>query len=161
MAGGMEFAEIFSTVMTAITPITVAIIGYFQVKKNNDDKKYRALRDQNEKLQKDQEKAERDKQTAKIENMQKNMDHIVTEVAELRKDVDIQKIEKQLNQLHSLNEFNFEYIQSLSSVVLIMGDSLASMPGLDSDAKTRLKREIDAHTKKEGAIVNQLYKILV
>ena len=154
-------ADIFATIMTAITPLLIAILGYFQVKKEKEDKKYRELREETEKLQKEKENAERDEHNTKLENMQKNMDHLVTEVAELRKDVDIQKIEKQLNQLHSLNEFNFEYIQSLSSVVLIMGDTMADMPGLDADSKTRLRREIDAHQKKEGTIVSQLYKVLI
>ena len=111
-------------------------------------------------MQKEQEAREKKENDDKLKKMEDNMEKIIEELSELRKDVDIQKIEKQLNQLHFLNEFNFEYVQSLSSVVLTMGDTLSASSILDDESKHRLQEEVATHRSKEAEITKKLYKVI-
>jgi len=155
------FMELFSTFAAAITPVTVALIGYWQVKKDRTDKEYRELREQNEALQQAEAKRERDENDLKLKTMQDDIAQLIDQVTELRQEFDIQKIEKHLNNLNTLNEFNFEYIQNISGLVCTMGDVLASSDTIDDESREQLKKEIHTHKNKENEIVKKLYKVIV
>lgn len=155
-----EVAQIFSMVVTAITPIAIAVIEVKNAKRAKSDKAYRELREQNEQLQKAEDKREREETNAKFNNITETVNKLLTDVEELREEVDIQKIERQLEQMHKLNEFNFEYIQSLSSVVLVMGDTLATSNLLTEDSKEKIQKEITFHRNKEADITRNLYKVI-
>lgn len=156
-----DIMELFSTFAAAITPITVALIGYWQVKKDKADKEYRELREQNEQLQLAEAKREREENDAKFKALQDDVTNISDQLSELRQEFDIQRIERHLNNLNTLNEFNFEYIQNISGLVCSVGDVLASSDTLDGELREQLKREIHSHKNKENDIVKKLYKVIV
>lgn len=157
---GENYVNIFYTIMSAITPIAVAILGIYQTRQEKRNRTYREYREENEQLRIKEEEAYKRAQEEKLHTMEQSMERVCKELNELRKDVDMQKVEKQLNQLHILNEFNFEYIQSLSSVVLVMGETISSSSMLDASAKQRLQIEVENHKKKEAGITNKLYKVI-
>lgn len=157
---GENYANIFYLIMSAISPIAVALLGFYQTRKEKRDKSYREYREENERLRMKEEEKYKQTQEERLQAMENSMEKLCQELNELRKDVDIQKVEKQLNQLHILNEFNFEYIQSLSSVVLVMGETISSSDLLDEPAKQRLQTEVMNHKHKEAGITNKLYKVI-
>lgn len=157
---GESYANIFYLVMTAISPIAVAILGVCQTRREKRNVTYRQYREENEQLHLKEEEKYKKAQEEKLQAMEKSMEKLCEELNALRKEVDIQKVEKQLNQLHILNEFNFEYIQSLSSVVLVMGETISSSSLLDDASKQRLQTEVANHKNKEAGITNKLYKVI-
>ena len=155
-----EFADIFSIVITAITPITVAILGYLQNKKIKNDEAYRKLRDEKEELEAKQKKENEEKNAKKLNTMEESIGNLAKDVETLREEVEIEKIKNQLNHLHMLNEFNFEYIQSLSKVVITMGETISSSELIDNDAKLRLQSAVDTHNNIDSKLRKDMYKIL-
>lgn len=157
---GESYVNIFYLIMSAISPIAVAILGVYQTRKEKRDNSYREYREENERFRLEEEEKYKKAQEEKLQDLEKALEKMCEEINTLRKEIDIQKVEKQLNQLHILNEFNFEYIQSLSSVVLVMGETISSSTLLDDTAKQRLQIEVANHKNKEAGITNKLYKVI-
>ena len=155
-----KIADVFYTIMSAITPIAVAILGYLQNKKIKNDDAYRKLREEKEQLEKQQKKEIDERNNKKLNTLESSIVELTNDVKDLRDDVDVQRIEQQLTQLHTLNEFNFEYIQSLNSIVLVMGETISSLDMLDNKAKMRLQHEVDEHKRKEVEMASNLRKLI-
>ena len=107
--------DIIVACVSAATTIAVAIIGFIQVRESKKNEADRELRAQNEQLQEEARQHEKEEQNAQLQEMKEAISDLTEQVKELRQEYDISNIEKQLNTLHFLNEFNFEYIQSLSN----------------------------------------------
>ena len=153
-------ADVLNTCITALASIAVAVIGFIQMRESKKNEADRALRAQNEQLQEEKRQHEKEEQDEQMREMKEMITALTEEVKELRQDYDISNIEKQLNTLHFLNEFNFEYIQSLSSVVINMGDALSSSSTIDDGARGTLRDEITRHKKMEKEITQKLIKIV-
>ena len=160
MDNPVDIANIFYLIMSAITPIAVAVLGYLQNKKLKNDAAYRKLREEKEQLEQQQKKEVDERNNKKLNTLETSIFKLTNDVKDLKEDVDIQRIEQQLTQLHTLSEFNFEYIQSLSSIVLVMGETISSSDMLDNESKTRLQHEVDAHKKKEIEMASDLHKLI-
>lgn len=152
--------EIIVACISAFATIAVAILGFIQLRESKKNEADRELRAQNEQLQEEARKREKEEQNEQMQEMRNAIEALTTEVKELRQDYDISNIEKQLNTLHFLNEFNFEYIQSLSNVVLNMGDALSSSSTIDDSVRGTLKNEISKHKTLEKEITQKLVKIV-
>lgn len=147
--------------MTTFSTIVVAAIGVYQkkIEKKNDD--YQKLREENEQLTNEERKRNAQKEEERFLRLEKSVERLSTDVSELKKSINLDNISKQLTQLHSLNELNFEYVQSLSSVVTNVAESLVSSHSLNEDTKEKLMAETDKHKKIEDDITKRLYKFTV
>ena len=157
---GADFAGIINTCISAFAAIAVSIIGVIQVKETKKNAADKKLREENEQLLQEKLQKEKEEQLEEMREMKQMLEKLTNEVSELRKEYDIANIEKQLAQLHFLNEFKIEFIQSLSSVVLIMGDTLATSSTIDDDERDRLRSKVAEHTSKERELTKKLVKII-
>ena len=155
-----EYSSIINTFITAFASIAIAIIGVFDIRKAKKDEADKKLREENEKLQEEKRKREKEEQLEETRELKRMLAELTNEVTQLREDYDMSKIEKQLNKLHFLNEFNLEFIQSLSSVVLIMGDTISASSIVDDDTRNTLRQELSRHKKSEQEITQKLVKII-
>lgn len=155
------FISIFSIIMTSVTTVIVAIIGLHQAKVEKRNEEYRKLEEEhNEMLQELEEKRQRsyDERFNKLESEVKEMR---IGFDELRDEFDLLKLSNQLTQLHTLNELNFEYVQSLSGVVSIIGEVLVSSSIMDNNTKDRMQKQIDDHKREREKISSGLIKIII
>ena len=157
---GTDISGIISTVVSALAAVAVAIIGAVQMKETKKNEADKKLREENEQLLQEKLQKEKEEQLEEMREMKQMLETLTSEVSELRKEYDIANIEKSLTQLHFLNEFNLEFIQSLSSVVTIMGDTLASSSTINNEDRDRLRREIVKHTGNERELAQKLVKII-
>jgi len=147
----MSSGEIFKLIIdmiSAISPILVGILSYL-FRKDTKARKLEA-----------QIIAEKEKQREnKLNEMNEQIQQLANEVKELKAKYDISKIEKQFEQLRSLNEFNFGYLQNLSSLVISIGDAIVKSD-IVTDEKSTLEKSIETFKMKEISLVSDLYKII-
>lgn len=156
-----EGASTFSTIVTAINPIFIALLGFLQVSKSKKDDKYRKLQAEKEELEA-KNKQQRDREaTEQMDKLKATIGKLSNEVEQLQDNINIERIERQLSQLHTLNELNFGYIKSLSGVVLSIGEVLSSSDAIKESDKDKLQEEIRVHKAEEKKISEQLYKIIM
>ena len=155
------FISIFSIIMTTLTTIVVAAIGLYQkkIEKKNDD--YQKLREENEKLLNEERKRSAQKEEERFTKIEQSVAQLSTDVSDLKNSIHLDDISKQLTQLHSLNELNFEYIQSLSGLVINVAESLGSPHSLSKGVRDKMNSETEKHRKTEDNITKRLYKFTV
>ena len=156
-----DYADIFYNVLSTITPILVAIIGVIQNRTIKNEKEYRKLREEKELLEQQQKEELERKHDERLLNLETSISKVNEEVVFLKERMNIQKLEHQLSNLYILNEFNFEYVRSISNIVVMVGETLISTNILDEKSKDRLQDEVNNHKEKEHKLANELYKVLV
>ena len=152
---------IFTIILPALSPIICAILAFMQNRKTKMDERYRNERKEYEALLEQERKREEEEQANRLQEIELSISNLNTQVKDLRKDVDIQKVERQLDQLHVMNSLNFEYVQSLSDVVITIGNAIISSDLVDDTVKKSLSREVETHKNKENSITQELIKIIV
>lgn len=154
----MSFLEIFQIIMTCISPIIIAWFGYSANKNEKQTKKYMESQEQlkqaNNKL-KDKEKKELqahftklDNSIASLTNQVKNLETSISKISE---------IDKRIEGLVEMSNVNFEFCNSLSSVISSIGNALDSSDMIDSGT---LQKDIAAHKIKAEDLVNRAVKIV-
>ena len=156
-----DYADIFYNVLSTITPILVAIIGVIQNRTIKNEKEYRKLREEKELLEQQQKEELERKHDERLLNLETSISKVNEDVVFLKERMNIQKLEHQLSNLYILNEFNFEYVRSISNIVVMVGETLISTNILDEKSKDRLQDEVNNHKEKEHKLANELYKVLV
>lgn len=156
-----DLVSLINIIMTAFTTITVAVIGAVQKKKSKETSEYRKLKDENERLQQEKEDAWKENQNTRLKRIENSISVLTGEIANLKDGNHFEIIENQLSQIHTLNQVNFEYMQSISNVVKLIGDAVSESDLIDDDAKVRLDKELSDHNDKEDEIVKKLYKIII
>lgn len=147
--------------MTAFTTIIVAVIGAYQKKKSKETSEYRKLKEENERLQQEKENAWRDDQDTRLKRIENSISTLTGEVTNLKDGKHFEAIESQLSQIHTLNQVNFEYMQSISNVVTLVGDAVAESNIINDHDKRKLDKELNEHKDKEEDITKKLYKIII
>ena len=153
--------SIISIVMTAFTTIVVALIGYQQSKQEKNNARYRELVKQNELLKQEEEEKKLKETEERFDRLEKSVAKLTENVEMIHKECKLQDISKQLTTLHTLNEFNFEYVQSLSGVVTTIGESLMHSTTIEDKTKDSLEQKINLHKTTEEDINKKLYKITI
>ena len=152
---------VFTIILPAISPIIFAVLAFLQNRKIKADERYRNERKKTESLREKERKREEEAQASRLKEIEESISKLNHEVKDLRSDIDIQKVERQLDQLHVMNSLNFEYVQSLSDVVITIGDAMASSTLIDDSVKKKLAREVGSHKNKENTVMQELIKIIV
>ena len=118
----MDYTTIFTCIMTSITTLSVAFLGYFQSKKAKENEEYKKLREQleEERNKKAQEKEE--KEEARLQELERIVQSLNDDVSELTDCVEqltkcqIKKMYEQMEHLHTFQTDNYTYMQSLSKL---------------------------------------------
>ena len=140
----MDYTTIFTCIMTSITTLSVAFLGYFQSKKAKENEEYKKLREQleEERNKKAQEKEE--KEEARLQELERIVQSLNDDVSELTDCVEqltkcqIKEMYEQLEHLHTFQTDNFSYMQSLSNVVTTIGESLHDSGTIDVKSKEKI-----------------------
>lgn len=163
----MDWTTVITCVMSSITAIVVAAIGLYQKKKAEETVEYRRLREELEKekqKQLEQEKKEEEQRLTSLENsvnsMKDDVKSLKDDMQELTK-TNIVHINEQLNHLHVLQSSNMTYIESLSNVVLGIGEILDDSDTVSESDKKKMTHSIDTHKRTEAELHNKLYNIIV
>lgn len=159
--------ELIGILVNAVVAIIVAILGRQQWRKNKKDEEYRKLREELEREKEAKVMEEKEESEKRLKNIENNISDLTKEVGELQKTMtaltqdQLEDIQKQLTNLHTMESKNFIYIHSLSTVVVNIGEVLNGSSTIDTKSKDKLEVCIDHHRKKENDIHENLYKLIM
>lgn len=158
MTEGVSFLKILEGIIACITPIILAFIGLRQTKANKKVEEYTKLskelaemRDQEEQRQKKELDAHFKKIEDSFEDLKRDFSTISEQVEKLS------KLDRQLSSLIELSQVNFEFCQSLSTIVSGIADALDSTDVINS---ADLKAQLAEHHKTEQALAGRILKIV-
>ncbi len=158
MSEGVNFLTILERIITCITPVILAVIGLRQTRANKKveeftrvSKELAEMRDKEDQRQ----KKELDEHFKKIEG---SFDEFKKEFSGLSEKVEsLSKLDRQLRGLIELSQVNFEFCQSLSTIVSGIADALDSTDQINSEG---LKTQLADHHKTEQALAGRILKIV-
>ena len=153
----MTGIDVFETVITCLSPIIIAIIGFMQARRDKSNKEYRELREKYDREKEAQAVKEKEESDKVLEEIQKSIATMTEEIAELKAIGQHHDINKELEKLVQATTINYEYSQSLSGVVEAIGSSLQKTDMIQHD-------EIDValakHRDTDRELKKKLYKAL-
>ncbi len=149
---------IITSIITCLSPIIVAYFGYITTRQQKQTKEFIDLQTrfnaQNDVLK----NRELEDQKAAIESIQESVKSLTTQMSDLQQTVDLNKIDRQLENILEISHVNFEYSQSLSQVICAIGDCIESAQINDAQAN-RFKDELERHQSEERKYVNRIFKV--
>lgn len=163
----MDWTTAFTCIMSSLTTIVVAAIGLYQKKKAKETTEYRRLREELEQEKQKQLDQERKKEEQRLASLEESVNSMKDDVKSLKDDMQILTktnmvhINEQLSHLHVLQSSNMEYIESLSNVVLGIGEILDDSETVSDNDKKKLLHSMDTHKHTQSELHNKLYKIIV
>lgn len=153
----MTGIEIFETLITCLSPIIIAIIGYMQVRRDKSDKKYRELREQYDREKEAQAAKEKEEADKALEDIKKSIANMSAEIAELKALNEKNNINKELGRLIELTKLNYDYSHSISNLVTSIATDLQKSENIQHE-------EIDValakHRETTHELSTKLYKAL-
>lgn len=155
------FVSILSIVISSLTTIIVAVIGVNQNKRAKESEEFRNLTLENERIRKEREKEIKEEEELRLKGIENMIGNLRQDIKDIRKGLNIDELNTQLDHLHTLNTINFEYIQSLSNVVVTVGECISSSEALNETGTAKMESEIDKHKKKEDDINKQLLQLIM
>lgn len=164
MPGKVIDLEWLNTFIAALTPVLVALIGAFQIRRERRSKREKELMENIAK--KNAEEAAEEKAalvgtletlTKRIESVGAQVEQIGTQVDSIAEDQNIQK--RQLEKLSQITEVNLEYSRSIGNVVITMSNSLRATDIPDSEA-VKLDAAITDFRNNEQKLLSKLYKAM-
>lgn len=161
MFTGDNIISLISIVMTAITSIGVAWLGMIHNRKEKKDSEYRELQATNEQLKQEKNEIEKKQHAERLEKIESSLESLSKDVSSITEALDLNTVEKQLSNLHILTQTNFKYIQSLSNVVITIGEVVDDLESVDDSNRNKLRIQIEDHRKTEDEVNNQLYSIII
>lgn len=158
----MEYlVSILSIVISSFTTIIVAIIGVNQNKRAKASEEFRELTLENERIRKEREAEIKEEEELRLKSIESTIKDLRQDIKDVRKSFDIDELNTQLEHLHTLNTINFEYIQSLSNVVVSVGECISCSGVMNDEAVTKMESEIEKHKNKEDNINKRLLTLIM
>ena len=153
----MNGVEVFETLVTCLSPIIIAIIGFMQVRRDKADKKYRELRDQYDKEAEARAAKEKAEADATLDELKKSIANMSEEISELK---DINKknnINNELRKLISMTKLNYDYSHSISNLVTSIARDLQKSDNIHHD---EIDTALSKHMEETHELAQKLYKAL-
>ena len=152
-----QFFAYLERLLIVLSPIIAAYFAYKSAVTQKDTKKYVDLRQKYEKeLEEKREAAEKAQQEA-IKQMQQDLKDLRREMNDWKKSINMGEVDDKLDAVLTVSKLNFQYSQSLSSVILAIGDVVETSQVGDVDT---IKEEMKRHKKEEMNISSSLLKII-
>lgn len=162
----MDWTTLITCIMTSLTTISVAVLGLAQSKRAKETAEYKKLREQLESERQQKQESKEQEDAKRLEAIEKSLREMKSDVEGLKSDMhiltnsELANIMQQLSHLHTFQADNFAYMQSLSNVVLAIGESLNESDAVDKEDKEKMNNTIESHRKIEQAIYKKLYSII-
>jgi len=163
----MDWTTLFTCVTSSLTTIVVAALGLYQSKKTKEAEEYRKLREKlDEKKHKELTK-EKEEEEKRFQELEASVNAMQKDVRDLKDGMKIltttnlQNIADQLSRLHTLQVGNLTCVESLSNVVLVIGETLDGSSVVNNSDKDRLSKSIERHHEVEEKVRKDLYNIIV
>lgn len=145
----------FMTFIQILTPIILAVISFKASKKQKEDKENQELQKKYDaKIIEERLNAEK-KRDESIQAIKLDMTNLKKQVEKLEATIDMGKVEKSLSQLVDISSINMKYSQSLSGLVVTIGEALKETTDDDNIANA-----IKAHQAVERDMMNKIYKAI-
>lgn len=145
-------------IITCLSPIVCAWIAYNSSVTTKKTKEYMELQAKyNQELEEKKER-EAEQQRQAMARMQKDIAALSDKVDNLAKEFSMEDIHNKLEHLTTMSQLNFEYSQSLSSVICSIGDCLEHA---DIRGTEEIGKEMDEHRKREKEFANRLAKTVM
>lgn len=163
----MDWTTIITCIMSSITTIAVAFIGIYQKKKAKETEEYRRLKEELYIEKQKQIEQEKEKEEQRLVSLENSIKSVKDDVKSLKDDMkqltqtNMVHIKDQLSRLHTLQSSNMAYIESLSNVVLGIGEILDDSDTVNESDKKKMTQSINAHKKTETELHNKLYNIII
>lgn len=146
---------LFKDIIIIATPFLLALMAYLNKKRDKqilEDQKYKDKYFQGIEVKRLEDETMRDRA---IEEIRKDVVTLSGQMIKFEESVDMVEISKVLNKLLDINAINMEYSQSLSRVVVSIGESLKKS---DSSGSENIAKVIEAHLQAERDLTNKIYK---
>ena len=150
--------EAITTVITCLSPIIVAYFGYITTKQQKQTKEFIDLQTKFNSVNEENKRKEAEEQKKLIESIQKSVSDLQRQVGDMKNEMNIDNINKQLENIIEISHVNFEYSQSLSQVICAIGDCIDSSTVSEESAKA-FKTQLDEHQKNEREFTNRIFKV--
>lgn len=146
--------EVITAIITCVSPIIVAYFGYITTKQQKQTKEFIDLQTRYNEQNAAIKRQEAEAQKKSIEGIQKSVKDLQSQMRNLESKFDIKKINDRLDDIIEISQVNFEYSQSLSSVICAIGDCIDS--SVDSDTAAKFKNELKAHQSREREFASRI-----
>ena len=154
----LTILDAFQIIMTAITPIIVGWFGYAAAKNEKQTKKYIEAQEELKKANAVIKSKEMDEMQKHFDKLDKSISKLTKQVEVLEKSIDkVSEIDRRIDGLVTMSNVNFEFCNSLSSVITSIGNALDSSDVIDSNT---LQQDLTNHKKKAEELVNKAVKIV-
>lgn len=146
--------ETITAVITCLSPIIVAYFGYITTKQQKQTKEFIDLQTKYNNQNNEIKKQEAEAQKKSIGEIQKSITNLQTQINQLEAKFDIKKINERLEDIIEISQVNFEYSQSLSSVICAVWECVDST--VDPVVAGKFKSELNAHQAREREFTNRI-----
>lgn len=146
--------EMITAVITCLSPIIVAYFGYITTKQQKQTKEFIDLQTRYNNQNAEIKKQEAEAQKKSIEDIQQSVKDLQIQLNSLESKFDIKKINDRLEDIIDISQVNFEYSQSLSSVICAIGDCVDRT--VDSDTAKKFNEELKAHQAREREFTKRI-----
>lgn len=162
----MDWTQILICILTSITTLSVAALGLYQTKKTRETEEYRKIRSEIDQKNLEISEAAKKKQEERFQKMESNLKDLKEDVSELKRSMNetgttIKNISTKLGTLHTISSNNFVYMESLSNVVMEIGQAIDDMSDVPSEEKHKLFMLIDDHRKQGQKLRSEVYSCII
>lgn len=162
----MDWTQILICILTSITTLSVAALGLYQTKKTRETEEYRKIRSEIDQKNAEIDEANKKKQEERFQKMESNLKDLKNDVSDLKNtmsktDSTITTISNKLGTLHIISSNNFVYMESLSNIVMEIGQAIDDMPEVPENEKQKLFMLISEHRKQGQDLKSQVYNCII
>lgn len=152
MGNGMNGIEIFSIVMSFLSTIIVAWLGFLSVKREKADKAYRELQDELTAAKDAVQKKEETARSDEIKKIIKQLEIVTEDVKDMKERVDdtVRAVETVTN----LSQFNLEYTAEINNALIILGSHMM----VENPDRELLRKQLMEHQSKTSSITSKFYQ---
>ncbi len=150
--------DVLVKIIGCLSPIICAWIAYNSSVTTKKTKEYMELQAKYNKELEEKKDRETEEQRKAMDQMKKDIESLSQQVDNLAKSFSMEDIHTKLEHLTTMSQLNFEYSQSLSSVICSIGDCIerADLNGTDE-----ISKEMSEHRAREKEFANRLAKTVV
>lgn len=148
----MGFWQAFQILMTAITPIILALIAYAESRQKKKSSETKALEDQlaaeRQKI-KDQEEKDRNEKISKISE---GLDDLKTEVSTIGEAQS--EMKDQVEKVVKLTQYSLEFSTEINNALLNLSERI-----IDESSDDALRKTMQEHRRRTDELSKKLYEI--
>lgn len=162
----MDWTQILVCILSSITTLSVAALGLYQTKKARETEEYRKMRSEIDQKNLDLAEAAKKKQEERLQKMESDLKELRTDVSDLKRAMNesgttIKNISSKLGTLHTISSNNFVYMESLSNVVMEIGQSIDDIQEVPDDEKNKLFMLINEHRQQGQKLRKEVYSCII